>query len=145
MSTGDAQVQIFVTTGDDIKILLATLSKNHPQVAVDLAFSEGESVSFHTQNGSGAVHLAGYFLDDDEFGEEMESEDDEEVPQLVDPTKTKKGKKSQEVTINDVELGDSDEEDVTFDEDVEAESGEEEEDDDEGEFFFFQSCKSILQ
>lgn len=141
LSSGDAQVQVYVTTGE-VKILLATLSKSSNHVAVDLVFSEGENISFHTQNGNGSVHLAGYFLDDEDdfgdfdgIGDEVDSEEEEEVPQLVDPAKAKKGKKVQQAVATTAAVTDEDssEDDDTFElgDDQEAVGSEEEEDDDE--------------
>lgn len=61
----DAIVQVWVHT-DDSDHLLCNLSKHIPQVPLELAFTEGETVAFYSK-GAGTVHLNGYILPEDEF------------------------------------------------------------------------------
>lgn len=81
----DAIVQIWLNT-DETDHLLANVSRQTSHVRLDLAFTEGETVSFYSK-GHGTVHLSGYLLpDEDDFGdlplgdgeEEEEEEEDEE-------------------------------------------------------------------
>lgn len=78
----DAVVQVWLNS-DETEHLIANVSRETPQVRLDLAFTEGESVSFYSK-GHGTVHLSGYLIpDDDDFGNfplgsEEEGEEDEE-------------------------------------------------------------------
>lgn len=62
----DAVVSIWVHT-DDSDHLLCNVSKQFPQVPLDLVFSEGETVAFYSK-GNGTVHLNGNIMQDDDFG-----------------------------------------------------------------------------
>lgn len=74
----DGIVQVWLNT-DDADHLLANVSRQNSHVSLDLAFTEGESVSFYSK-GSGTVHLSGYLLvDEDDFGDfgaDEEAEDE---------------------------------------------------------------------
>lgn len=75
----DAVVSIWVHT-DESDHLLCNLSKQCPQVALDLVFSEGETVAFYSK-GNGTVHLNGNIMQDDDFdmGDMGEMSDEEEL------------------------------------------------------------------
>lgn len=73
----DAIVQIWLNT-DDTDHLLANVSRQTSHVRLDLAFTEGETVSFYSK-GHGTVHLSGYLIpDDDDYGEMSFGDEDEE-------------------------------------------------------------------
>lgn len=73
-------VQVWVNS-DSNNHLLCNLSKNNPDISLDIPFSEGEEIALFGK-GTGTVHLTGYLAEDEpdfgDFGEEVS--DDEEVP-----------------------------------------------------------------
>lgn len=71
-------VQIWVTI-DDAEHLIGNISGRTSHLAMDVTFTEGESVAFYSK-GTGTVHLTGYLLPEDDFtmGEEEDDEADEE-------------------------------------------------------------------
>merc|ERR1719309_80961 len=78
--------------------LLCTLQHGHLlQQPLDLVFATGEQISF-SLNGSGVVHLTGYLMSDmdDTMGEEFsESDDDEDVPELISAQEIKGKRKAE--------------------------------------------------
>lgn len=82
----DGVVQVWLHT-DDTEHLLANVSRQNPQVILDLAFSEGETVAFYSK-GNGTVHLSGYLIPEaDDFdgfqiGDEEEDEEEERFAPL---------------------------------------------------------------
>lgn len=56
-------VQVWVGLGEH-EHLIANLCRQTTQFSLDIAFNKGEKVVFFT-NGSGTVHLHGYFLNDE--------------------------------------------------------------------------------
>lgn len=72
-------IQVWVQA-DDANHLLCNLDKRSSHVALDLTFSEGETIAFFSK-GSGVVHLTGFLSPDDpDYGfdglgeEELEDE-----------------------------------------------------------------------
>ena len=68
------------------EFLLCTLHpQNLYQVALDLTFIEGETLSFHVE-GDSKVHLTGYYMPDNDFlddeAEEYEPSDEEEEEEM---------------------------------------------------------------
>lgn len=96
------------STYDPVQVLLGFANRNYLictlekgkwiQTPLDLNFQAGDKVSFAI-NGPGHVHLTGYMLPDDEFGDmdtedqEEEEDEEEEVPQLV-PAKKRSAENS---------------------------------------------------
>lgn len=66
-------VQVWVTI-DDVDHLIANVSGRASHVAMDVTFTEGESVAFYSK-GTGTVHLSGYLLPEDDFPMGDEEED----------------------------------------------------------------------
>lgn len=79
--SGEEITQVWVQA-DDANHLLCNLDKQTSHVALDLAFSEGETIAFFSK-GAGIVHLTGYLIpedpDFDGFGMGEEEIEDEEV------------------------------------------------------------------
>ncbi|XP_060646975.1 39 kDa FK506-binding nuclear protein [Drosophila nasuta] len=121
-------------TADKNKFIVATLSKNIPQIALDLNFCKGDKIMFQT-TGNASVSLIGYLHD----AEESDDEDfeDDEYAALAEGLEKGEGAENE----SDSEEGSDDEEDAddsklaaeysSFLED--NESGEEEESDDDDE------------
>ncbi|XP_062125289.1 39 kDa FK506-binding nuclear protein [Drosophila sulfurigaster albostrigata] len=121
-------------TADKNKFIVATLSKNIPQIALDLNFCKGDKIMFQT-TGNASVSLIGYLHD----AEESDDEDfeDDEYAALAEGLEKGEGAENE----SDSEEGSDDEEDEddsklaaeysSFLED--NESGEEEESDDDDE------------
>lgn len=80
LNDSDSSVQVWLNT-DDTDHLIANVSRQASHVQLDLAFTEGETVSFYSK-GHGTVHLSGYLIPDhDEFedlGFDGEEEEEEE-------------------------------------------------------------------
>lgn len=70
-------IQVWINTVDG-NHLLCNLSKKNSQTTLDLAFSEGETISFFSK-GAGSVHLTGFLLPDDDFANPEELDDEEYV------------------------------------------------------------------
>ncbi|XP_034114368.2 39 kDa FK506-binding nuclear protein [Drosophila albomicans] len=121
-------------TADKNKFIVATLSKNIPQIALDLNFCKGDKIMFQT-TGNASVSLIGYLHD----AEESDDEDfeDDEYAALAEGLEKGEGAENE----SDSEEGSDDEEDEddsklaaeysSFLED--NESGEEEQSDDDDE------------
>ncbi|KAH8402701.1 hypothetical protein KR215_007542, partial [Drosophila sulfurigaster] len=121
-------------TADKNKFIVATLSKNIPQIALDLNFCKGDKIMFQT-TGNASVSLIGYLHD----AEESDDEDfeDDEYAALAEGLEKGEGAENE----SDSEEGSDEEEDEddsklaaeysSFLED--NESGEEEESDDDDE------------
>ncbi|XP_052857000.1 39 kDa FK506-binding nuclear protein [Drosophila gunungcola] len=125
--------------------IVATVTKAIPQVALDLNFSKGDRIMFHTA-GDASVSLLGYLHD-------IDSEDEDEEFTLENLLKGKEGKKNKKAEADDEnesgeeeEEGDEDTDDSQLigeyesflengededDEEEDDESGEEEDDDSE--------------
>lgn len=74
-------VQVWVNS-DGNNHLLCSLNQTHPNVALDIPFSEGEQIALFGK-GAGTAHLTGYLAEEEpdfDFGEEASDEEDEEVP-----------------------------------------------------------------
>lgn len=69
-------VQVWVTI-DEVDHLIGNVSGRSSHVAMDVSFTEGESVAFYSK-GTGTVHLSGYLMLDDDFGGMGDEEEDEE-------------------------------------------------------------------
>jgi len=138
-------IQVWLHT-DDADHLLANVNRQQPNVQLDLAFTEGETVSFYSK-GNGTVHLSGYLFpeDDDDFDgfggaeEEEEAESADEDVELPTKETAKKLNKANKVSKAVKPTEEDDEEDDESDDldfdglnaELEDESGEEEEDDDD--------------
>lgn len=131
---------------DNRNYLICTLQKGKwIQAQLDLNFREGDTVSFAT-NGPGHVHLTGYLIPDDEMemDDVEEEESDEEVPELVLPSKKRKALENNKVetvpvakksktaklldAVNEDDTDESDDSDVNLTDILDEEDGEEEED-----------------
>lgn len=83
-SSDDEPIQVMYSH-EDSSYLLCTLQKGSQiQCPLDLNFAQGEKLCFLTK-GNGIVHLTGFLIPDDEFGdfdsgdEEEEEEDEVEM------------------------------------------------------------------
>jgi len=75
------------------EFILCNLTKDNPQVSLDLLFSEGEKLKFYTEGGKGSVHLTGYVMPevDDLFATDDEFSDDESIgSEALDHAQTNK-------------------------------------------------------
>lgn len=141
---GDVQVML---TSEENTYLLCTLGKDRPQVALDLNFEEGDQISLATK-GDGMVHLTGYLVpsEEDMFGglgdeEEDEEEDAELEEEVAAPAKNGKAAKqdriakkvAQKVNAKEVQLeeGDEDDMDETFELPKGAKKAESDDDEDD--------------
>lgn len=142
---GDVQVML---TSEENTYLLCTLGKDRPQVALDLNFEEGDQISLATK-GDGMVHLTGYLVpsEEDMFGglgdEEEDEEEDAEVEEEVAAAPAKNGKAAkqdriakkvaQKVNAKEVQLeeGDEDDMDETFELPKGAKKAESDDDEDD--------------
>ncbi|KAL9696240.1 hypothetical protein quinque_015525 [Culex quinquefasciatus] len=141
---GDVQVML---TSEENTYLLCTLGKDRPQVALDLNFEEGDQISLATK-GDGMVHLTGYLVpsEEDMFGglgdeEEDEEEDAEVEEEVAAPAKNGKTAKqdriakkvAQKVNAKEVQLeeGDEDDMDETFELPKGAKKAESDDDEDD--------------
>jgi len=132
-SCDDTPVHL-VLTSDKLKYVLCTLRKNTcEQVALDLNFAEGDTISF-TSEGTGNVHLSGYLVVDD--FDDIEASDEEQETMLVNPNKEKKTKAKKQVEVGDDSDDSSDDEaeaaDITGGGDEEEDSDDDEEEEDDG-------------
>ncbi|KAH8312281.1 hypothetical protein KR044_010081, partial [Drosophila immigrans] len=116
-------------TADKNKFIVATLSKNIPQMALDLNFCKGDKIVFQT-TGNASVSLIGYLHDAEESDDE-DFEDDEYAALAEGLEKAGGAESDSEVGSDDEEEDDSKlaAEYSSFLED--NESGEEEESDDD--------------
>ncbi|KAH8381777.1 hypothetical protein KR009_000174, partial [Drosophila setifemur] len=118
-------------TADKQKYIVATVTKNIPQVPLDLNFSKGDQIMFQT-TGDATVSLLGYLHD-------IDSDDEDEEFNIQDLLKGKpKEKKNGKAQEEDDEDDDEDDEDEDIDdsqlmEEYESflENGEEEDDDED--------------
>lgn len=76
LNSEDDVVQVWVNI-DDTDHLIANMSRPTSHVAMDLTFTEGESVAFYSK-GAGTVHLSGYLMPDEDFGYGMGEEEEED-------------------------------------------------------------------
>jgi len=77
-TTDDEPIQVMYSDGEST-FLLCTLQKGKElQCSLDLNFAEGDTVCFSTK-GTGIVHLTGYMMPEDDFGDMDMDEEDESV------------------------------------------------------------------
>lgn len=84
-STADNEpIQVMYSDGEST-FLICTLQKGKElQCSLDLNFAEGDTVCFSTK-GIGIVHLSGYMIPDDDFGDEMDLDDEDESVDESEP------------------------------------------------------------
>lgn len=125
---GDEDIQVLLTSDNNV-FLLCTLNKDRiPQFSLDLNFAEGDKICFSIK-GDGLVHLTGFLIpdvEDDLLGLD-EEEEDNQVIEKQEKSKKQESKKAKVAPENAAEEEDSDddddEEDDTFDlEDADAEA-----------------------
>lgn len=76
LNDSDGTVQVWLNT-DDTDHLIANVSKQTSHVQLDLAFTEGETVSFYSK-GNGTVHLSGYLIPDNNDFDDLPFDAEEE-------------------------------------------------------------------
>lgn len=75
-TTDDEPIQVMYSDGEST-FLLCTLQKDKIlQCSLDLNFAEGNTICFSTK-GTGIVHLTGYMIPDEDFGD-MDMDDEDE-------------------------------------------------------------------
>lgn len=150
--SGNEDVQVLLTSDNNV-FLLCTLNKERtPQFSLDLNFAEGDEICFAI-NGNGIVHLTGFLVPEDDLLDDMEEEELNEVfgnkqkagakPEAKANKKIEKkqSQKADEEDDSDDEedesfnledaKAESDDDDEEADSDEEAEGGEEEDSDDD--------------
>ncbi|KAH8359483.1 hypothetical protein KR093_006971 [Drosophila rubida] len=121
-------------TADKNKFIVATLSKNIPQMALDLNFCKGDKIMFQT-TGDASVSLIGYLHDAEESDDE-DFEDDDEYAALAEGLE--KGEGAENDSDSEEGSEDEDEDDSKLAAEYSSflednESGEEDESDDDEE------------
>lgn len=113
--------------------LLCNLKKSSTwQVPLDLNFQEGTTIAFIC-HGHGQVHLTGYLIPDEDLDlDEIEEEEDEQVPQLLDKQSKRKATDSLKNEKNVKRLKQEIEAESS-DEDIELDGVNEENDSDDSE------------
>ena len=97
---GSKPVSVMVETNGTEYLLCNLHQENCLQERLDLMFAEGEEISLFA-NGKATVHLTGYVMPDDEFGDFEEEDDieDEEEEQVKVPGLNGKRKKTEQLAL----------------------------------------------
>lgn len=104
-STADNEpIQVMYSDGESTFLLCSLQKGKEMQCSLDLNFAEGDTVCFSTK-GNGIIHLTGYMIPDEDFGDmDMdegdesvdESEEEEAQPDLRELLQKKKKEKEKE-------------------------------------------------
>ena len=126
-STADNEpIQVMYSDGESTFLLCSLQKGKELQCSLDLNFAEGDTVCFSTK-GNGIIHLTGYMIPDDDFGDmDMdegdesvdESEEEEAQPDLRELLQKKKkekekaGKNGKKAPVVEEESSDDDSDDA---------------------------------